>query len=95
MANVDVVYALAEQQTLLSVTVPAGSSIEFVIHASGILTLYPEIDLTFNKVGIFSKFVTSLAQPVQDGDRVEIYRPLASDPTEARRLRAVKRKFKT
>ncbi len=26
--------------------------------------------------------------PAADGDRIELYRPLAMDPTEARRLRA-------
>ena len=46
-----------------------------------------EIDLTKNKIGIFSKFI----QPdtlVQPKDRIEIYRPLIIDPKDARRLRA-------
>jgi len=38
-------------------------------------------------VGIFGKVVEEDA-PLTDGDRVEIYRPLAADPKEARRRRA-------
>jgi putative ubiquitin-RnfH superfamily antitoxin RatB of RatAB toxin-antitoxin module len=37
--------------------------------------------------GIFGKRV-GLNQPLADGDRVEIYRPLVVDPKEARRRRA-------
>jgi len=38
-------------------------------------------------VGVFGK-VTSRLQSLNDGDRVEIYRPLAADPKTARRARA-------
>jgi putative ubiquitin-RnfH superfamily antitoxin RatB of RatAB toxin-antitoxin module len=34
----------------------------------------------------------SLDQPLAEGDRVEIYRPLAIDPKEARRRRAARTK---
>jgi putative ubiquitin-RnfH superfamily antitoxin RatB of RatAB toxin-antitoxin module len=33
----------------------------------------------------------ALEHPLADGDRVEIYRPLAMDPKEARKRRAQKR----
>jgi len=42
-------------------------------------------------VGIFGKRV-DLDHRLAEGDRVEIYRPLAMDPKEARRQRALKRK---
>ncbi|MGE9527734.1 RnfH family protein, partial [Escherichia coli] len=42
-----------------------------------------------NKVGIYSRPV-KLADVLQDGDRVEIYRPLIADPKELRRQRAEK-----
>jgi len=42
---------------------------------------------TGNQVGIFGKRV-SLETRLADGDRVEIYRPLAMDPKESRRRRA-------
>ena len=85
--NVEVVYALPEKQYLYSVKVPEGSSIEQAIQASGILELRRDIDLTVNKVGIYSR-TAKLHDVVQDGDRVEIYRPLIADPKELRRQRA-------
>jgi hypothetical protein len=41
-------------------------------------------------VGIFGE-IAGLQDPVRDGDRVEIYRPLLADPKEARRRRAERR----
>ncbi|MGP0750683.1 RnfH family protein, partial [Escherichia coli] len=40
-------------------------------------------------VGIYSR-PAKLSEIVQDGDRVEIYRPLSADPKELRRQRAEK-----
>ena len=42
-------------------------------------------------IGIFSHSV-SLSTIVQDGDRIEIYRPLTISPIEARRIRANKKR---
>lgn len=85
---VEVVYALPEKQYLYSVKVAAGSSVEQAIAASGILSLRPDIDLQGkNKVGIFSRAV-KLHDTVEEGDRIEIYRPLIADPKELRRQRA-------
>nr|ART35612.1 A80 [uncultured bacterium] len=42
-----------------------------------------------SEIGIFGKRV-SLDDPLVDGDRVEIYRPLRNSPGEARRRRALK-----
>jgi len=38
-------------------------------------------------VGIFGRRVEG-AEPIEDGDRLEIYRPLLADPKTARRARA-------
>lgn len=85
--HVEVIYALAETQPLFRVQLAEGATVEAAIHASGVLDAYPEIDLTKNKVGIFSKLV-KLVEVVRDKDRVEIYRPLIADPKEIRRKRA-------
>jgi putative ubiquitin-RnfH superfamily antitoxin RatB of RatAB toxin-antitoxin module len=45
------------------------------------------IDLSRSAVGIFGR-VSAPSQVLADGDRVEIYRPLAADPKSARRARA-------
>lgn len=89
--TVEVCYALPEKQTLLSLEVEASATIEDIVSQSGIIELHPEIDLTQNKVGIFSK-LAKLTDTLHDGDRIEIYRPLIADPKEVRKQRAEKNK---
>ncbi|MBC5791176.1 RnfH family protein [Providencia sp. JUb39] len=89
--NIEVTYALPEKQYLLSVKVAEGTTIEDAIIVSGILTLRSDIDLKKNKVGIYSR-PAKLGDAVQEGDRIEIYRPLIADPKELRRKRAEKSK---
>lgn len=85
--TVEVVYALPEKQYVRQVKLAEGSSVEQAIHASGLLELRQDIDLTQNKIGIYSRPV-KLQDDLNDGDRVEIYRPLIADPKELRRQRA-------
>ena len=87
--NVEVCYALPDQQYVFHVTVPAGSTIGDAIRRSGILDECPQINLQQNRVGVFSE-LRSLDDRIGEGDRVEIYRPLKADPKEARRRRANK-----
>ena len=86
---VEVVYALPQKQYLQRVTLDEGVTVEQAIQASGLLTLRDDIDLSKNKVGIYSR-PAKLQDVVNDGDRVEIYRPLIADPKELRRQRAEK-----
>nr|WP_237332878.1 RnfH family protein [Zobellella iuensis] len=78
---------MPHQQTVLSLKVPAADTVRQVIEQSGILQQYPEIDLDTDMVGVFGRQV-KLGQPLHDGDRIEIYRPLLADPKEIRRRRA-------
>jgi putative ubiquitin-RnfH superfamily antitoxin RatB of RatAB toxin-antitoxin module len=88
--QVEVVYASLNGSQLLIPTVAIeGETVEQVIQRSGILHCFPEIDLNQQKVGIFGKRV-NLTQPIKSEDRIEIYRPLITDPKAARRLRAKK-----
>jgi putative ubiquitin-RnfH superfamily antitoxin RatB of RatAB toxin-antitoxin module len=87
MINVEVMYALPHQQPLLRVRLAEGATVEDAIRQSGVLDAFPDIDLSRNKVGIFSKLV-KLDEALRDKDRVEIYRPLIADPKEVRRKRA-------
>ena len=89
--NVEVCYALPERAELVRLRLPAGSTLQQALEASGLLAKYPEIDLRKNKFGIFAK----LSKPdavLRDGDRVEIYRPLIADPKEVRKQRAAEGK---
>jgi putative ubiquitin-RnfH superfamily antitoxin RatB of RatAB toxin-antitoxin module len=87
MIHVEVVYALPHEQRVLSLVVDQSMTVEKIIRQSGVLDIYPEIDLTKNKVGVFSRNV-KLDMTVRDRDRIEIYRPLLADPKEIRRKRA-------
>ncbi len=92
MIHVEVVYALPQEQRVLSLMVDSSMTVEEIIQQSGVLTLYPEIDLAKNKVGVFSRNV-KLDSLVRDHDRIEIYRPLLADPKEIRRKRAEQAKL--
>lgn len=91
MANknikVEIVYAQPGKECLLAIELKHECTIEEAIHHSGILTMFPDIDLAKNKVGVFSQ-LKKLSDRVCDGDRIEIYRPLLIDPKEARRKKA-------
>ena len=85
--NIEVVYALPNEQILLKRSVSAGTTVAEAIQTSGVLDKHPEIDLTSNKLGIFGK-LTKADVVLRDKDRIEIYRPLIADPKEIRRKRA-------
>lgn len=85
--EIEVVYALPEKQVMRQVRVHEGTTAEQAVRLSGILELFPEIDLSLNKLGVFGKVVKP-ERILQASDRVEIYRALAIDPKEARRRRA-------
>ncbi|MCF2909932.1 RnfH family protein [Pseudoalteromonas sp. DL2-H2.2] len=91
MIQVEVVFALPEKATTMSVDVAEGTSVEQVVLQSGILERCPEIDPTNLSLGVWNRTV-KLNHVVRAGDRVEVYRPLIADPKEARRRRAEKAK---
>lgn len=80
--KIEIAYASAARQTLLTVDVAEDATIEAAIQKSGILARCPEIDLSNQKVGIFSK-VKPLTTVVAAGDRIEIYRPVIAKEKEA------------
>ena len=91
---IEVIYALPEEQEILTLDVEQGTTVEQAITLSGILEKYPQIDLSDNKVGVFGK-VAKLDEVLRDKDRIEIYRPLIADPKESRRKRAEKKEART
>lgn len=83
----EVVYADADRQILLRVQLPWGSTVAQAIDASRIAAMLPGGAVDLHCLGIFARKVAP-DQLVQDGDRIEIYRPLLLNPMEARRQRA-------
>ncbi|TEA27197.1 RnfH family protein [Candidatus Schmidhempelia bombi] len=90
MINIEVVYALPENPTIISLKVAADSSVLSAINQSGILTQC-QINLEHHSVGIFGR-VVELDAILQNDDRIEIYRPLLADPKEIRKRRAQEQK---
>ena len=84
--TIEIAYALPLKQELVHLQMPAGSTVQQAIEASGLKQKYPEIDLSKNKVGVLGK-LSKLDAPQRDRDRVEIYRPLIADPKEVRKKR--------
>jgi len=77
--KVSIVYATPSRQFWMLLDLPEGSQVRDLIDRSGVLNRFPEIDLERQKIGIFSK-LTTLDAVLEDGDRVEIYRPITADP---------------
>lgn len=89
--QIEVVYGLPHKQKILTLMIEPNCTIEQAISQSGIIEIFPEIDLNENKVGIWNR-VAKLTDVVNDLDRIEIYRPLIADPKEVRKRRAEKAK---
>lgn len=90
---IEVVYALAERQKLLRLSVPAGTTVREAALRSGMQQFFPELDLSEAPLGIFGKALSKPEERVlEEGERVEIYRPLIADPKEVRKQRAAKAK---
>jgi putative ubiquitin-RnfH superfamily antitoxin RatB of RatAB toxin-antitoxin module len=79
--RVEIVAARPDRVDAIAVELPAGACVRDALRAAG---------TTADAVGVFGKRV-DLDTVLADGDRVEIYRPLALDPKERRRQRARKR----
>jgi len=81
--HVEVVLALAAEQKIVVLRLPDGANARDAVAASGLAAGGLKLGIGGREVGA--------GRLLHDGDRVEILRPLALDPKEARRLRARKR----
>lgn len=86
---VEVVYALADKQVLLRLNLPEGTTVREAVLRSAMEQHFPGLDLQAAPLGIFGKAVARPDERVlEEGERVEIYRPLIADPKEVRKQRA-------
>jgi putative ubiquitin-RnfH superfamily antitoxin RatB of RatAB toxin-antitoxin module len=86
--RVEVVYAMADSQDIVVLEMHDGAVVRQAVAASELL-LRHRLSAVHLKLGLSGKAV-SPDSPLRNGDRVEILRPLAVDPKEARRRRARK-----
>ena len=84
--TVEVAYGCAQQQTLLRLEVPQGTTLKAALRQSGLPDKQPEMDLDNLKTGIFGK-LKKASEVLRENDRIEIYRPLIADPKQLRKER--------
>jgi putative ubiquitin-RnfH superfamily antitoxin RatB of RatAB toxin-antitoxin module len=89
--QIEVVYALPKRQWLVSVQLPVGATVADAITASALEQKVEGLRVDPAAVGIHGR-KAGMDQVLQDGDRVEIYRPLLADPKEVRRARAAQQR---
>jgi len=96
LITVEVAYALPQKQKIIALLVEPGTTALEAVKRSKITDYFPDLDIENAKMGIFGQSLGTKGLESADkhilhqGDRVEIYRPLTSDPKEARRKRAEK-----
>ncbi len=83
-ATVEVVYALAERQWIVSVPLTDGLTAAEAVRRSALIEQHPEIGQRPLVLGLFGVRIEP-GHPLQAGDRVEICRPLREDPRQMRR----------
>jgi uncharacterized protein len=86
-----VAYATRERQYLWSLEVPENASVQDVLSAVRRIAADAVVPWESATLGIFGEPCSRTDVP-RDGDRIEIYRPLALDPKQARRDRVRRRR---
>ena len=93
--SVTLVYSPKAREVLeLALSLTQGCTVSEAIRTSRILDSVTSSDLQALELGIWGKKVPS-SYMLQDGDRIEIYRPLSVDPKVARRERFAKQGART
>jgi uncharacterized protein len=85
--GIEVVYAKPDRAIVKTYRLALPATVHDALRMAAADPEFAGIDLAASAVGIFGR-VSALSQLLSDGDRVEIYRPLAADPKSARRARA-------
>ncbi|MBA54806.1 MAG: RnfH family protein [Pseudomonadales bacterium] len=92
MIQVEVAYALPEKQLIIPLTVKKGTTMFDAVVQSGIAAKFEGLDIDAVPMGVFGKAERKPKERVlEEGERVELYRPLIADPKEVRKKRAAKK----
>lgn len=84
---IEIVYLLPDREDSLALTVAPGTTIAELLRMPAVQARFDAAALTPTSVGVYGKRVAP-DYILAAGDRVELYRPLRTDPKEARRQRA-------
>jgi uncharacterized protein len=85
--RIEIVYAEQQRSVVKSLMMAQGELIADALRLAALDEDFQGVDLANATVGIYGS-VASRDRPLKDGDRIEIYRPLAEEPKLARRKRA-------
>lgn len=84
--EIEVAFATRSAQRIVPLQVPENTTARRAIELSGLQEKFPDFDFPSAPIGVFGKTVPD-DYVLANFDRVEVYRPLAQSPTEARRKR--------
>ncbi|BDT67813.1 protein RnfH [Comamonadaceae bacterium OS-1] len=85
--NITVVCAVAPGQVVeVALELLAGACLADALQACSVLPAFAGVETLGLDSGVWGKLAAP-TQPLADGDRVELYRPLTVDPKVARRTR--------
>jgi putative ubiquitin-RnfH superfamily antitoxin RatB of RatAB toxin-antitoxin module len=87
LLQIEIVYAEPQRGIVKILRLPPGSRIADALRLAAVDPDFAGVDFAFAPFGIFGRAARA-DDTLQEGDRIEIYRPLAADPKEARRARA-------
>jgi uncharacterized protein len=85
--QIEIAYAEPQRVIVKALTLPPGSRVADALRLAALDPDFIGVDLANSPLGIFGR-LTPRDHALQQGDRIEIYRPLAADPKVARRERA-------
>ena len=85
--QIEIAYAEPQRAIVKTLHLPPGSRVADALRLAALDPDFTGIDLANSAIGIFGRLIRP-DQALKEGDRIELYRPLAADPKIARRARA-------
>jgi putative ubiquitin-RnfH superfamily antitoxin RatB of RatAB toxin-antitoxin module len=85
--RIEIAYAEPQRGIVKTLHLPAGSRVADALRLAALDPDFTGVDLANSALGIFGRLIRT-DEALKEGDRIEIYRPLAADPKVARRARA-------
>ena len=85
--RIEVAVAMPERQEVIELELAEGATVADALQAARVRERFPSLDWTGVDYGLWSR-PCAVDRVLRDGDRVEVYRPLAADPKDQRRARA-------
>ena len=92
--QIEVAYAEPQRAIVKTFRVAPDSKVADALRLAALDPDFSGVNLENSALGIFGRVVRT-DHPLKEGDRIEIYRPLAADPKAARRARVKQARKRT